>query len=89
MTFESHERKGIPNLNASDEEWTRYWKSCSIGEVVSALENLIKTDRKERPIDNKHLYKRALECKEAINKIFHEIVDRNNKLIKDIELGRN
>ena len=45
-------------------------------------------DRKKKPIDNKSLYVRALECKDAINKKFHEMIDKNNKLIEDIELGR-
>jgi hypothetical protein len=46
-------------------------------------------DRKRRPLENKCLYTRALECKEAINKTFREVIDKNNKLIRDIELGRN
>ena len=52
MTFESYERKEIPNLNASDSEWKKYWDSCSIGEIVSTLERLIETDRKYRTINN-------------------------------------
>ena len=46
-------------------------------------------DRKRKPIENKSLYTKALECKEAINNAFREMIDKNNKLIKDIELGRN
>ena len=87
MTFESHTRKDIPNLNDSDDEWKKYWNSCSIGEIVSTLEILIQTDRKKRPIENKSLYMRALECKEALSKTTREVIDKNDKLIKDIELG--
>ena len=89
MTFESQRRKDIPNLTDSDDEWTKYWGSCSINEIVNTLEKLIQMDRKRRPIENKSLYTRALECKEAINNAFREMIDKNNKLIKDIELGRN
>ena len=87
MTFESHTRKDIPNLNDSDDEWKKYQDSCSIGEIVNTLEKLVQTDRKERPINNKSLYLRALECKEALNKTIRKVIDKNNKLIKDIELG--
>jgi hypothetical protein len=87
MTFESREREDIPSLNASDNEWKKYWNSCSIGEIVSTLEKLIQTDRRKRPIENKSLYIRALECKEALSKTIREVIDKNNKLIKDIELG--
>jgi hypothetical protein len=87
MTFESPRRKDIPNLNFPDDEWKKYWNSCSIGEIVSTLEKLIQTERKERPIENKSLYIRALECKEALSKAVREVIDKNNKLIKDIELG--
>lgn len=90
MTIESqYERKGIPNLNASDDEWKRYWNSCNISEIVSTLEKLIKKERKERPVDNKFLYIRSLECKDAINKTFRDIIDKNNKPIKDIETGKH
>lgn len=87
MTLESPRRKDIPNLNAPDDEWKKYWNSCSIGEIVSTLEKLIQTERKKRPIENKSLYIRALECKEALSKTVQEVTDKNNKLIKDIELG--
>lgn len=87
MTLEPPRKKDIPNLNASDVEWKKYWNSCSVSEIVSILERLIQTDRKKRPIENKSLYIRALECKEALNKTFSEVIDKNNKLIKDIELG--
>ena len=86
MTLESQR---IPNLNAPDEEWKKYWDSCNTSEIFGTLEKLIQTDRKKRPIENKSLYIRALECKEAINKTFREVIDKNNKLIRDIELGRN
>ena len=89
MTIESYEKKDIPNLNASDDEWNRYWNSCNISEIVNTLDKLVKKERKEKPIENKFLYMRALECKDAINKIFCEISDKNNKLIKDIELGKD
>jgi hypothetical protein len=88
MTFETHGKKGIPSLDASVDEWKKYWDSCSIGEIFDTLERLIQTDRKRRTIENKSLYIRALECKEAINKTIREMIDKNNKLIKDIELGR-
>lgn len=87
MTLEPLRRKEIPNLNAPDVEWRKYWDSCSIGEIVGTLEKLIQTDRKKRPIENKSLYIRALECKEALSKTVDEVIDKNNKLIKDIELG--
>jgi hypothetical protein len=87
MTLEPPRRKNIPNLNAPDDEWKRYWNSCTIDEIVSTLERLIQTDRKERPIENKSLYIRALECKEALSKTIQEMIDKNDKLIKDIELG--
>ena len=45
MTFESQRRKDIPNLTDSD-EWTKYWGSCSINEIVNTLEKLIQMDRK-------------------------------------------
>ena len=89
MTFETREKKDNPSLDASVDEWKKYWDSCSIGELSSTLERLIQTDRKKKPIENKSLYIRALECKEAINKTIREMIDKNNKLIKDIELGRN
>jgi hypothetical protein len=44
---ELHVKNEIPNLNASDEEWKKHWNSCSIGEMVSTLDKLIKTDRKK------------------------------------------
>ena len=87
MTIEPHGRKNIPDLNASDDEWKKYGDSCNITEIYGILEKLIQADRKKRPIENKSLYIRALECKEAINKTFGEMIDKNNKLIKDIELG--
>lgn len=89
MTFESHKMKDIPNLNASDDEWKKYWNSCNIGEIIGTLEMLIETNKEKKPIDIKSLYKRALECKEAINRMVREVIDRNNKLIKDIESGKN
>lgn len=89
MTVELHGRRDIPNPNASDDEWKRYWDSCNITEIYGALEKLIQADRKKRPIENKSLYIRALECKEAIDKTFGEMIDKNNKLIKAIELGTN
>lgn len=88
MTLEPPKRKTIPNLNASDDEWKKYWNSCSIDELANALGMLIRMDRKKKPIENKSLYVRALECKDVINKKFHEMIDKNNKLIEDIELGR-
>lgn len=87
MTLEPPRRKEIPNLNAPDVEWRKYWNSCSIGEIVGTLEKLIQTNRKKRPIENKSLYIRALECKETLSKTVDEVIDKNNKLIKDIELG--
>lgn len=66
MTLEPPKRKENPNLNAPDVEWRKYWNSCSIGEIVGTLEKLIQTDRKKRPIENKSLYIRALECKKAL-----------------------
>lgn len=87
MTLEPHKKNNIPNLNAPDGEWKKYWSSCSIGEITSTLEKLIQTDRKKKPIENKSLYIRALECKEAISKTVREVIDKNNKLINDIELG--
>ena len=33
MTFESRGMKDIPSLNASDNEWKKYWNSCSISEL--------------------------------------------------------
>jgi hypothetical protein len=89
MTFESHRREDIPSLNASDSEWKKYWNSCSICEVVGTLEKLTQMDRKKKPIENKSLYLRALECKEALRKTVHEVIDKNDKLIRDIELGKN
>ena len=89
MTLEPRGRKDAPNLNAPDDEWKKYWNSCSINEIVSTLERLIQTDRKKKPIENKSLYIRALECKEALNKTVHEVIYKNNELIKDIELGKN
>ena len=86
MTLESQR---IPNLNAPDEEWKKYWDSCNIGGIASTLEKLVQMDRKNRPIENKSLYMRALECKELLGKIFLELIDKNNKLIKDIEYGKN
>ena len=46
MTFESQRRKDIPNLTDSDDEWTKYWGSCSINEIVNTLEKLMQMDRK-------------------------------------------
>lgn len=89
MTFESRRSEDIPSLNASDSEWKKYWNSCSIGEVVGTLEKLAQMDRKKKPIENKSLYLRALECKEALRKTVHEVIDKNDKLIRDIELGKN
>jgi hypothetical protein len=89
MTFESHGRKDIPRLNASDSEWKKYWNSCSIGELVGTLEKLTQMDRKRKPIENRSLYLRALECKEALRKTVREVIDKNDKLITDIELGKN
>jgi hypothetical protein len=88
MTFETRGKKDNPSLDASVDEWKKYWDSCSIGELSGTLERLIQTDRKKKPIENKSLYIRALECKEAINKTICEMIDKNNKLIRDIELGR-
>jgi undecaprenyl pyrophosphate synthase len=87
MTFESQRLNEIPKLNASADEWKRYWDSCSLGEIVSTLEKLIQTDRKKKPIENKSLYIRALECKEILSDTVREVIEKNNKLIKDIELG--
>ena len=86
MTLESQR---IPNLNAPDDEWKKFWESCSVGEIASTLEKLIQMDIKKRPIENKALYIRALECKEALSKTFWELIDTNNKLIRDLESGRN
>jgi hypothetical protein len=33
------------------------------------------------------MYIRALECKEVLSKTAREVIDKNDKLIKDIELG--
>ena len=63
MTFESHIERDIPNLNESDDEWKKYWNSCSISGIVSTLEYLNRMDRKKRPIENKSLYKMVLECR--------------------------
>jgi hypothetical protein len=89
MTFESRGREDIPSLNASDSDWKKYWNSCSIGGLVGMLEKLTQMDRKKKPIENKSLYLRALECKEALSKTVREVIDRNDKLIRDIELGKN
>lgn len=89
MTFESLRRDDIPDLSASDDEWNKYWDSCSISEIVGTLEKLIQIDRKKRPIENKSLYIRALECKGKLNKIFCEVINKNERLIREIELGRN
>lgn len=67
----------------------KYWNFCSIGELVSTLEILIKMDRKKKPVKNKFLYIRALECKEAISRAVREIINKNDKLIRDIELGKD
>ena len=87
MTFESHTRKDIPNLNDSDDEWKKYWDSCSIGGIVSTLEKLVQTDRKERPINNKSLYLRALECKEALNKPIRKVISLHENIILSILLS--
>jgi hypothetical protein len=89
MILEPPKRKAIPNLNAPNDEWKKYWNSYSIGELVSTLGMLIQINRKDRPIENKFLYIRALERKEAINKTVREIINKNDKLINDIELGKN
>jgi hypothetical protein len=89
MTFKTNGKKDILSLDASVNEWKKYWDSCSIGEIFGTLERLIQTDRKKKPIENKSLYIRALECNEAINKAVRKMIDKNNKLIRDIELGRN
>jgi hypothetical protein len=89
MTFESGGRKDIPSLNASDIEWKKYWDSCNAGELVGTLERLIQMDRKKKPIENKFLYIRALECKDALCKAVRELIDKNNKLIRDIETGKD
>jgi hypothetical protein len=78
MIFESHRMNDIPKLNAPDDEWKKYWDSCSIGEIVSTLEKLIQTDRKKKPIENKSLYIRALECKEALSKTVQVIIKTIN-----------
>ena len=46
MTLEPRGRNDAPNLNAPDNEWKKYWNSCSINEIVRSLERLIQTDRK-------------------------------------------
>jgi hypothetical protein len=89
MTLEAPKRKAIPNLNASNDEWKKYWNFCSIGELVSTLEMLIQIDRKKKPIENKFLYIRALECKDTLSKAVRELIDKNNKLIRDIESGKD
>jgi hypothetical protein len=89
MTCEIQGKKDIPRLDASDDEWKEYWDSCGINEIFRTLEKLIQTDRKKRPIENKSLYLRALECKEAIEKTVRVMIDKNNELIRDIELRRN
>lgn len=89
MTLESPKKKAIPNLDAPDDEWKKYWNSCSIDELVDTLEMLVQMDRKKKPIENKFLYIRALECKDALSKAVCEVININNKLIKDIELGKN
>ena len=88
MTFESRGMKDIPSLNASDNEWKKYWKSCSVGELVGTLERLIQMDRKKKPSEDKFLYIRALECKDALSKTVRDLINKNNKLIRDIELGK-
>jgi len=60
-----------------------------LGDIVSTLDKLIQMDRKKKPIENKFLYIRASECEEALSKTVREVIDKNNKLIKDLELGRN
>ena len=45
MTFESRGMKDIPSLNASDNEWKKYWNSCSIKRAGDYLERLIQMDR--------------------------------------------
>jgi hypothetical protein len=67
----------------------KYRNFCSIGELVSILEILIKMDRKKKPVENKFLYIKALECKEAISRAVREIINKNDKLIRDIELGKD
>jgi hypothetical protein len=89
MTLEPPKRKAIPNLNAPDDEWKKYWISCSIGELVGTLDILIQMDRKKKPVENKFLYIRALECKEAISKTVREVINKNDKLIRDMEWGKN
>jgi len=63
--------------------------SCSIGELVGTLDILIQMDRKKKPVENKFLYIRALECKEAISKTVREVINKNDKLIRDMEWGKN
>ena len=88
MTFESRGMEDIPSLNASDNEWKKYWNSCSVGELVGTLERLIQMDRKKKPSEDTFLYIRALECKDALSKTVRDLINKNNKLIRDIELGK-
>jgi hypothetical protein len=55
---------------------------------VSWYARKAKMDRKKKLIENKSLYLRALECKEALSKTVRELIDKNDKLIRDIELGK-
>ncbi len=73
----------VASIRDSNKIWHFYL------ELVGTLEELTKMDRKKIPIENKSLYLRALECKEALRKTVHEVIDKNDKLIRDIELGKN
>ena len=76
MTFESRGMEDIPSLNASDNEWKKYWNSCSVGELVGTLERLIQMDRKKKPSEDKFLYIRALECKDALSKTVRDLINK-------------
>ncbi len=82
-------KKDIPSLNALDNEWKKYWNSCSIGELVGTLERIIQMNRKRKPMENKFLYIRALECRDALSKTVRDLVNKNNKLIRDIDWGKS
>ena len=38
MILDLRKRKAIPNLNAPNNEWKKYWNSCSIGEGYTGYE---------------------------------------------------
>ena len=47
MTFESRGMKDIPSRPASDNEWKKYWNSCSISEVSCNLRKVNSNGQKK------------------------------------------